>query len=328
MVRVAGPEAAHLRRATRRRPPTGSPRRETLAAVSERVHELVEEQHRCFLEDIQPRLAAEGIRIVRPKEVTPEQARFLEDVLPPHAPPGGDAARRSTPAIPSRTSSTAPSAWWSSLRPTAAVASCPSAALAVVHIPRPGRPALRAAARAARRAHLHAARGRDPAAPAAALSTATRSSPAHAIRVTRDADVQPVAGRTAGGSAHGDRGRACASGGWATRSASSTIPTCRRRSSPRWWTSSSSSPTDLYAGEGFTAFSDLVPALRRGRPARGSRTGRSPPHPVPAFEGAADVWSAIRERRHPRPPPVPRRSTSSRASCRRRRPTRGCSPSR
>ena len=53
-------------------------------------------------------------------------------------------------------------------------------------------------------------------------------------------------------------------------------------------------PDDLYAGEGFTAFSDLfqlysavdLPRLK-DRPL--------PPHPVPAFEGAADVWSAIRE---------------------------------
>src|ERR1700752_4216483 len=43
----------------------------TLATVSERVHALVQEQHRCFLADIQPRLVAEGIRIIRPKEVTP-----------------------------------------------------------------------------------------------------------------------------------------------------------------------------------------------------------------------------------------------------------------
>ena len=52
---------------------------ETLATVSERVHALVQEQHRCFLEDLQPRLVAEGIRIVRAKEVTPEQAAVLEE---------------------------------------------------------------------------------------------------------------------------------------------------------------------------------------------------------------------------------------------------------
>src|SRR5207253_7997589 len=51
----------------------------------------------------------------------------------------------------------------------------------------------------------------------------------------------------------------------------------------------------LYEGEGFTAFADLfqlyaavdVPRLK-DRP--------QPPHPVPAFESAPDVWSAIRAR--------------------------------
>jgi polyphosphate kinase len=55
------------------------------------------------------------------------------------------------------------------------------------------------------------------------------------------------------------------------------------------------SPEDLYEGEGFTAFADLfqlyaavdVPRLK-DRP--------QPPHPVPAFESAPDVWSAIRAR--------------------------------
>src|SRR5713226_4778627 len=55
------------------------------------------------------------------------------------------------------------------------------------------------------------------------------------------------------------------------------------------------SPEDLFEGEGFAAFSDLfqlytavdVPRLK-DRPL--------PPHPVPAFEAAADMWSAIRAR--------------------------------
>src|SRR5439155_6949240 len=53
------------------------------------------------------------------------------------------------------------------------------------------------------------------------------------------------------------------------------------------------SPEDLFEGEGFAAFSDLfqfytaVDAPRlKDRPL--------PPHPVPAFETAADMWSAIR----------------------------------
>ena len=77
------------------------------------------------------------------------------------------------------------------------------------------------------------------------------------------------------------------------RCVSSTIPTCPRSCSIGWSRSSSSTPADLYPGEGFTAFTDLgqiysavdLPRLK-DRPLI--------PHPVPAFEGS-DVWSAIRE---------------------------------
>ena len=51
----------------------------TLAAVADQVHRLVAAQHRCFLEELGPILASEGVRLVRPKEVTAEQERFLED---------------------------------------------------------------------------------------------------------------------------------------------------------------------------------------------------------------------------------------------------------
>lgn len=51
---------------------------ETLAAVTTRVRELVDEQHSCFVNEIRPLLASEGIFLLRPKEVTENQARFLE----------------------------------------------------------------------------------------------------------------------------------------------------------------------------------------------------------------------------------------------------------
>src|SRR5262245_58143360 len=55
---------------------------ETLKAMATRVHQLVEEQHRLFLQDLQPRLTAEGIRVwtsLDPAELTPEQGSFLDD---------------------------------------------------------------------------------------------------------------------------------------------------------------------------------------------------------------------------------------------------------
>jgi len=55
---------------------------QTLAAISLRVHQLVEEQHHLFLHDLQPRLAAEGIRVwtsLDPAELAADQVSFLDD---------------------------------------------------------------------------------------------------------------------------------------------------------------------------------------------------------------------------------------------------------
>ncbi len=47
--------------------------------MSARVRELVDAQHHCFLGEIQPLLTAEGILLLRPKETSDEQERFLEE---------------------------------------------------------------------------------------------------------------------------------------------------------------------------------------------------------------------------------------------------------
>src|SRR5688572_27815758 len=65
MVRVAGLKR-HAGMGEPAPGPDGLTAVETLAAISERVHELVGAQHRCFLDEIQPLLAAEGVRILRP----------------------------------------------------------------------------------------------------------------------------------------------------------------------------------------------------------------------------------------------------------------------
>ncbi len=147
--------------------PDGLTPAQTLAAVSEHVRCLVEEQHRCFLEELQPRLVAEGIRIVRPKEVTAEQARFLEDyfhrtLLPVVTPLAIDPGHP-FPHLVNRALCLIVS-----LRPIG-TSPLPHASLSVIHIPDAGRPALHPAAGSARPVQLHAARGRDPAEPVAAL---------------------------------------------------------------------------------------------------------------------------------------------------------------
>jgi polyphosphate kinase len=62
--------------------PDGLTPAQTLAAISTRVHQLVEEQHHLFLHDLQPRLATEGIRVwtsLDPAELAADQVSFLDD---------------------------------------------------------------------------------------------------------------------------------------------------------------------------------------------------------------------------------------------------------
>jgi len=59
--------------------PDGLTALETMRAVAARAHELVNAQHRCFRDEIQPLLASEGIVLVRPKEVDEGQQRFLAE---------------------------------------------------------------------------------------------------------------------------------------------------------------------------------------------------------------------------------------------------------
>ena len=50
-----------------------------LARISEKAHELTEEQHACFLDQILPRLAGNGIHLVHPHELSTSQHDFLEE---------------------------------------------------------------------------------------------------------------------------------------------------------------------------------------------------------------------------------------------------------
>ncbi len=50
-----------------------------LAAISQKVHELTEEQHSCFLDQILPQLTAEGVHLVHPDNMSGAQDHFLEE---------------------------------------------------------------------------------------------------------------------------------------------------------------------------------------------------------------------------------------------------------
>src|ERR1041384_4936705 len=77
MVRVAGlkrqPAADPVSNAN------GAAPEAILRAISRRVHELTDEQHRCFLKTVLPPLTREGVHLVRPEELTHEQEQFLEE---------------------------------------------------------------------------------------------------------------------------------------------------------------------------------------------------------------------------------------------------------
>jgi polyphosphate kinase len=268
--------------------PDGLNATETLSAVSQRIHELVKEQHRCFLEELQPLLAAEGVSLVRPKEATPEQQLFLEGyfrrtLLPVVTPlaidrghPFPHLANRSLCLV-------------ASVRPMAASA-LPHTQVAVVHMPSHVLPRfVRLPAPDGQHAFMlleDVIRLQLP-----ALYHGYEVQSCHAIRITRDSDIETARGL----------------GGDLLTTIESSLRERRMGSAVRLQYEPDLpesvlatlvdelelAPDDLYPGTGFTAFSDLfqlyaavdLPRLK-DRPL--------PPHPVPQFEASADVWSAIR----------------------------------
>jgi polyphosphate kinase len=287
MIRVAGLKR-RLHAGDRERGPDGLTPAEILQGVAERTHELVAQQHRCFLEDVQPRLAAEGIRILRPKDVDATQQRFLEDyfrrnLLPVLTPLAIDPGHP-FPYLANRSLCLV-----AAVRP-AGESPLPDTGLAVVHLPShlvprfvalpapPGQYAFMLLEDVIRLQLPSLYHGYD------ILSC-------HAIRVTRDADIQLPRGRV-------EDLLASIEEGLRERRMGTAVRLQYEADLPAGMLATlvdelELTPEDLYPDEGFPAFSDLfqlygtveLPRLK-DRPL--------PPHPVPAFESAPDVWSAIR----------------------------------
>jgi polyphosphate kinase len=262
---------------------------ETMAAVAARVHQLVDEQHRCFLQEIQPLLAAEGIVLMRPKDLSGEQERFLEEyfrrtVLPVLTPLAVDPGHP-FPYVGNRAMCLV-----ASIRPSAPSA-LPQSSLAVIHIPAQVLPRFVPLPDPYGR-HVFVLQEDVIRLMLPSLYTGYDILSTHAIRVTRDADVQmrgrPVDLLTSVEESLRERRL-----GSAVRlQYDADLP---QEILATLMEELELQPEDLYESEGFTAFSDLlqlygsldVPRLK-DRP--------QPPHPVPAFEGAPDMWSAIRAR--------------------------------
>jgi polyphosphate kinase len=135
MVRVAGLKS-QIEEGVITTPPDGMLPSEQLAAVSARVHLMVADQYRLWREEIRPALEREhGIRILRPSELTAEQAtegrrQFREKVFPLLTPLAHD---RSHPFPQLRNKSISLAVQLP--RPNAKRRSKPSGAMAVVGVP-------------------------------------------------------------------------------------------------------------------------------------------------------------------------------------------------
>jgi polyphosphate kinase len=267
--------------------PDGLTPTETMVAVVSRIHELVDEQHRCFLEDIQPLLAAEGVHLLRPKEASEEQQRFLEEyfrrtLLPVVTPLAVDLGHP-FPYLGNRSMCLVASI--RSSKPS----TLPHTSLSVIHIPSqvlprfvalpdPGGKYVFMLLEDVIRFNLPSLyNGYD------ILSS-------YAIRVTRDADLHPQGRPEDLLTSIEESLRERRLGAAVRLQYDADLPTDLLR---MLLDELELAPEDLYEGEGFTAFSDLfqlyaavdVPRLK-DRPL--------PPYAVPAFERAPDIWSAIR----------------------------------
>ena len=288
MVRVAT-----LKRRIHAGEPTSGPddltAAETLAAVSARVHQLVDEQHRSFLQEIQPLLAAEGVVLLRPKDLSGDQERFLEEyfrrtVLPVVTPLAVDPGHP-FPYLGNRSLCLV-----ASIRPSAPSA-LPQSSLAVIHIPSQVLPRFVPLPDPYGR-HVFVLLEDVIRLQLPTLYTGYDILSTHAIRVTRDADIQmrgrPVDLLTS--VEESLRGRRLGTAVRLQHDADlppEILATLLEELELQ--------PEDLYENEGFTAFSDLL-QLYSALDVPRLKDHVQPPHPVPAFDNASDMWSAIRSR--------------------------------
>ena len=269
--------------------PDGLTTSQAMARVAERVHELVEEQHRCFLEEIQPRLATEGVVLLRPKEINAEQQRFLEDyfrrtLLPVVTPLAVDPGHP-FPYLANRSLCLV-----ASIRPSAP-SRLPDSSLSVIHIPSQVLPRFIALPDAGGK-HVFMLLEDVIRVCLPSIYNGYEILSSHAIRVTRDADLH-FAGRPADLLTSVEQSLRERRLGAAVRlQHDGDLPP---EILALLLDELELEPEDIYGGDGFAAFSDLfqlydavdLPRLKE-RP--------QGPRPVPGFDSAPDIWSAIRAR--------------------------------
>jgi len=268
--------------------PDGLTPAETLAAISERVHQLMEVQHQFFIETLKPLLAQARIRILQPDEIDSTQGRSLEEffhqTLFPIVTPLAIDPGHPFPYLANRSLCLVVL-----LRP-ASSAKLLRTNISVVHIPAHVVPRfIPLPAASGQHAFilledvigLHLKR----------LYTGYELLSWHALRVTRDAEFELRSGRIQDLLSSIEQGIRQRRMGQAVRlQYDSDFPA---EVLSMFIEQLELEPADLYAGKGFTAFTDLhqlynalnVPELR-DKPLA--------PVPVPALDAAPDIWSAIR----------------------------------
>jgi polyphosphate kinase len=274
-----------------RRRPDGLTAAETLSAISRRVHELAEEQHRCFLDTILPRLSAEGIHLVRPEEMSREQESFLEGffhrTLYPVVTPLAIDPGHPFPYLGNRSLCLVVSLGASTLS-----SRLPQTNLSIVHIPTQVVPRFVALpAREGQHAFILLEDVLRYYLPRLYHGFELLSS--HAIRVTRDADFGLTRRRE-------DDLLKSVEKGIRERRLGDAVRLQYDDDMPKSVLSHlvdelELTAEDLYPGTGFTAFTDLFQLYTVANVPR-LKDSPQPPLPVSAFERSPDIWSAIRNR--------------------------------
>jgi polyphosphate kinase len=287
MVRVAGLKR-RIREGDTTAGPDGLTPAETLAAVSERARGLSDEQHRCFLDQLEPLLRAEGIRVLDPKELDGDQERYLDAyfqrTLRPVVTPLAIDPGHPFPHLGNRSLCLV-----ASLLPSAP-SPLPHAALSIVHIPTQVVPRfVELPAPSGQHAFIlleHVIRMYLP-----RIYHGYEVRSCHAIRVTRDADLREPVTRD-------EDLMTSVEAGLRGRRMGATVRLQYDANLPPDILATlvdelELQPADLYEARGFIAFADLL-QLYAAVDAPRLKDRPLPPHPVAAFEAAPDLWSAIR----------------------------------
>ena len=287
MVRVAG-----LKRQVNSHERTGDSNaasaKAVLTAISGRVHELVEEQHLCFLETVLPQLTAEGIHLLRPGEMSGEQVTFMEEffrkTLYPIVTPLAIDPGHPFPYLANRSLCLVVS-----LQPSAA-SPLPHTGLSIVHIPAQVVPRfIQLPTKEGQYAFVLLEDVLDHYLPRFYHGFEILST--HAVRVTRDAEFGLVRRRDEDLLMIIEQGIRERRMGDAVRL--QYDPDLPRELLTQLVEELELSDEDLYPGKGFTAFTDLfqlygavnIPRLK-DRP--------QVPLAVPSFERTPDIWNAMR----------------------------------